>query len=147
VLLNLQLSVELFCLVHDRLYTYFRTVWFKGTSYILAHHLCALLLPSLIILCYCNSFIMLCCAICIAFFLFRFPFMSSPVIPFHSGAGGGGLVEPKLRSTQIRVQGTFLNSTTRLRVRVPLRKVCAIILVLCSTRNLPWDERSPEVHD
>ena len=115
-------------------------VLFKGTFYILAHHLCALLLLSLIIIfCYWNSFILLCCVICIASFLFRFPFMSSQVYPFHSGEGGGELVEQQLRSTQLRVQGTFLNSTTRLRVRVPLRKVCAIILVSCITMDLSRD--------
>ena len=112
-------------------------VWFKWTAYILSHHLCALILLSLtIIFCYWNSFILLCCVICIVCFLFCVPFMSSPVTTFYSGRAGGAIVEQKLRSNYLRVQGTFLNSTTRLRVRVPLRKVCAIILVSCITMDL-----------
>jgi hypothetical protein len=85
-------------------------------------------------------FVMLC-------YLYRLFYVSCP---FHAvtgnsrhsmwgGVGGGGIMEQQLRSTQITFQGTFWNSTTRLRVRVPLRKVCAIILVSFITMDLSRD--------
>jgi len=124
-------------------------VWFKGTSYILAHHLYALLFLSLIIIfCYWNFFILSCCVICIAFFLLRFPFMSLPITPYHSRGGRGAYWVINWDLPKISVQGTFFNSTTRLRVRVPLRKVCAIILVYFITMDLSHDRkktRSPRL--
>ena len=88
-----------------------------------------------IIFCYWNSFIFLCCVICIAFFCFV-SLSCSHLQPYSIRGQGESIVEQQMKSTQILVQGTFLNSTTRLRVRVPLRKVWAIILVSCIAMGL-----------